>query len=155
MNKIIKDILVFFKNIPFGWFDAFRHYFNYQGRTSRAGFWSFAILNSLIALLLYFISYYFGFVYRIQIFFQYIDTYLFFTVYILLTLIPSFCLCIRRLHDLNLRGIWFWIWLIALIISLPYIYVNFVCQWFLLFVSCYPSSDNTRFGDKPELSFTT
>lgn len=155
MSKIIEDIFLFSRNIPLGWLDAFRHYFNYTGRTSRAGFWSFAIMNSLIALLLYFISYYCGFVYRIQFYYRYIDAYLFFTIYILVTLIPSFCLCIRRLHDLNLRGFLFWIWLVALIISVPYLYINFVCQWFLLFVACYPSSDNTRFGDKPKTMFTT
>lgn len=155
MSKIIEDIFLFLRNIPFGWLDAFRYYFSYTGRTSRAGFWSFAIMNSLIALLLYFISYYYDFVYRIQFYYRYIDAYLFFTIYILLTLIPSFCLCIRRLHDLNLRGFWFWLWLVALIVSVPYLYINFVCQWFLLFVACYPSSDKSRFGDKPKIVFTT
>lgn len=155
MNEIIQDIRLFIKNIPWGWFNAFQHYFNYKGRTSRAGFWSFAIMNSLIALLLYLMSYYLGLVYNFSFFSYPVGTYLLFTIYILLTLIPSFCLCIRRLHDLNLRGFWFWIWLFILFISLPNIYINFTCQWFLLFVSCYPSSNNTRFGNKPENVFTT
>lgn len=155
MSEVIENIFLFIRNIPLGWFDAFRHYFNYKGRTNRAGFWFFAIMNSLIALFLYFMSYYFDLVYSFSFLSYSIGTYLLFTIYILLTLVPSFCLCIRRLHDLNLMGFWVWIWIVALFLSLPYVYVNFVCQWFLLFVSCYPSSDNIRYGKKPEISFTT
>ncbi|CAI3926054.1 DUF805 family (yhaH) [Commensalibacter communis] len=154
MQKLIRNILLFIKNIPRGWIDAWRHYFYFKGRTNRSGFWSFAIMNSLVAYVLFLLSAQLGLVYGINLYTKYVESYLLFTIYIIASMAPSFCLCIRRLHDLNLRGFWFWIWLLVLFVSIPYMYVNFVCQWFILLVACYPSSENERFGSPPQSSFT-
>ncbi|MDI2112220.1 DUF805 domain-containing protein [Commensalibacter nepenthis] len=154
MQKVTHDILLFIKNMPQGWVDAWRHYFYFKGRTNRSGFWSFAVINSLIAYALFVISAQLGLIYGVQVHTVYLECYLLFTVYILLSMIPSFCLCIRRLHDLNLRGAWFWVWFLVLFATIPYLYVNFVCQWFMLMVACYPSSEKERFGSPPKTCFT-
>ncbi|OUI78166.1 hypothetical protein HK18_08935 [Commensalibacter intestini] len=150
MSEIIQKLLMFIKNMPKAWGEAWHHYFYFQGRTNNVDFWSFAIINSFIAFILFLINDAFGLVYRIQYENYYLECHLLFTIYILLSFIPSFCLCIRRLHDLNLRGIWFWVWLLCLLISLPYMYINFICQWILLVIASYPSGDKNRFGEKPQ-----
>lgn len=149
MAEIIRQLLIFIKNMPKAWLDAWRHYFDFWGRTNNIDFWSFAIINSLIAFALFLINDILGLVYDIRYRNYDIECHLLFTIYILLSLTPSFCLCIRRLHDLNWRGGWLWVWLFCLLASQPYIYINFICQWILLVIASYPSGDKNRFGDKP------
>lgn len=149
MGEIVRQLLRFIQNMPRAWGDAWYHYFDFKGRTNNVNFWSFAVINSLIAFILFLINDTLGLIYQIQYRNNNIECHLLFTIYILLSLIPSFCLCIRRLHDLNWRGIWFWGWLLCLFISKPYIYINFIFQWILLVIASYPSGDKNRFGEKP------
>ncbi|MDI2090474.1 DUF805 domain-containing protein [Commensalibacter oyaizuii] len=150
MHQEVQKILINIKKMPKGWLDAFYHYATYKGRTNRLGFWSFAILNAFILLTLFIIDELLALIYRIYIYRFYIDIHLLFTIYALISIVPSICLCIRRLHDLNLRG---W-WLILLIVPFPYMYINYIFQLILLIAVNYPSDEYNRFGHKPEKDFT-
>lgn len=129
-----------------GWYDAFPHYFYFKGRTNRLGFWSFAFLNNFLFLLLFMLDIYFGLRFRFFIGKLYYDFYLLSSSYLLLTLIPSVSLCIRRLHDANYRG---W-WVLLLFIPIPFLYINFFSRLLFLIIASLPSTKaGNRFGKQP------
>jgi len=85
--------------------DAFRHYFDFHGKTSKKAFWFFVLYHIIISLMLSFISE---------------DLY---NVYSLIVFIPSLAISVRRLHDIGKSGWWVliglipiigWIWLFIL-----------------------------------------
>ena len=85
--------------------DAFKHYFDFQGRTGRKAFWYFVLWNFIISFVLSWISKDLA------------------NVYSLIVLIPSLAIGVRRLHDIGKSGWWIllslipiigWIWLIIL-----------------------------------------
>lgn len=139
--RLDRVISIFISN----WWDAILHYFYFSGRTSRSGFWCFAILNSLILYFLFCIDEYFHLIYRVTFHYYYCDIHLFFLIYFLLTIFPSFVLFIRRLHDINLSGLW----VLLMIIPLPYLYLNFLIQIIFLVIASFPGSENNRYGIKP------
>lgn len=86
------------------------NYFNFSGRTSRAGYWWAVLFNWIISLLLGWLLPPVG------------------TIYGYLALIPGIALCFRRLHDVGKSGWWY------LFNLLP------VIGWIILIVQyCKPS----------------
>lgn len=133
-----------------GWWDAFRHYFYFMGRTNRTGFWSFALLNNIIFFLLFIIDNFFQLRYRLLIGKIYCDFHLLSSAFLLLSFFPTLCLCVRRLHDLNYRG-----WWMIFIIPTPS-YISFFCQLAFLVIASLPGTKQVnRFGLEPTGKITT
>ena len=85
--------------------DAFKHYFDFKGKTGRKAFWYFVLWNFIISLVLSWVSKDLA------------------NIYSLIVLIPSLAIGVRRLHDIGKSGWWIllalipiigWIWLIIL-----------------------------------------
>lgn len=147
LSWCIFNVKRFFK----GWLDAYIHYSYYQGRSNRTGFWSFAILNAFLLGTLHSVDERFSLVYRVYIKQYYLDLHVLFSIYLLVSFIPSICLCIRRLHDLNLSGRW----LLLVFIPMPFLYLSFFFRLIFLIAASYPSDEANRFGAKPVDCFTT
>lgn len=76
------------------YFDAFRRYFDFKGRTSRKAYWMFVLFNYVITGVLN--------IFSEQSFF----TALICGVYGLVIVIPLIASEVRRLHDLGKSGWW-------------------------------------------------
>jgi uncharacterized membrane protein YhaH (DUF805 family) len=74
--------------------NAFNRYTDFAGRTSVGGFWRFAAVNFLAALVLIVLA---------QISWIFFVIY---TIYLIALLIPSLAIAVRRLHDTGKTG-WF------------------------------------------------
>ncbi len=109
---------------------AFGNYFNFSGRDSRKQYWMFILINVVISLLLQMIC---GLILG-----QYIGG-IITGLYSLVLLIPSLAILVRRLHDVNKSGFWYFIWLIPII------------GWIWLLILLCKKGDETvnRFGPVP------
>ena len=84
----------------------FRNYTNFSGRSTRSDYWYVYLANLLIAFGTAFICSILGI---IEVFL------VFYTIYSLATFIPSIALAIRRMHDINMSGWWYFIVLVPII----------------------------------------
>ncbi len=86
--------------------DFWRNYANFSGRTSRAGYWTVWLINTIISFLLGLLG-------------NYIPAVSFVAgIYSLAILIPSLAICIRRLRDAGYSWGWYFLNLIPLIGSI-------------------------------------
>jgi len=110
---------------------ALKKSFVFKGRARRKEYWYFALFNILISL---FIGY-------IDILTPTTDMRAVVGFYIIVMLIPSISVGVRRLHDTNRTGWWYFITLIPIIGGI------------VLFVFMVLDSDNSenQFGDNPKL----
>ncbi len=93
--------------------DALRHYADFTGRARRRDFWLFVLFNLIFMFVAAILDMIFG-------------TYLFYPLYSLGVLLPSWAVAIRRLHDTDHCGWWIliglvpfigWIWLLVLYVQ--------------------------------------
>ena len=91
------------RNIFACYANAFKKYFDFKGRTSRWGYWSFVLVNFVISFILGILAIYFV---------PYLDT-----AYSLLVFIPGVALSFRRLHDVNKSGWWFGVPMFIMIVA--------------------------------------
>jgi len=117
---------------------ALRKYAVFEGRARRREYWIFELMNSAIALALFLLAVALGkagYPYFLSLPF----------IYIAATMIPSLSGLIRRLHDTNHSGWWFWI------SALP------VVGPFILLGMTVTDSDpgENRFGPNPKRQPTT
>lgn len=96
---------------------AFENYFKFTGRASRSEYWYFVLFNAIVIAFLIV-----GFIFVDGSF------YYAYIIYALAALFPSLGLLVRRLHDVNKSGWWFFISLIP-----------FVGAIWLLVLLCLPS----------------
>ena len=109
-------------NLFFWYKTVFSKYAVFSGRARRKEYWMFVLASSIISLILLLIS---------MIFFK---LPLLNYIYNIVSLLPSFALCARRLHDTNHRGWWILVPIAGLV--------------FMFFEGDY---DSNRFGDNPKL----
>jgi uncharacterized membrane protein YhaH (DUF805 family) len=83
--------------------DAFRKYATFEGRASRKSFWMYILVYLIIAFFVGFIDGFIG-----------ADGILISILWIAFTL-PSISICVRRLHDINKSGWWYFIQLIPIL----------------------------------------
>lgn len=101
-----------------------KNYFNFKDRTSVRGYWMAVLINIVVAILLVLLSKFSG-----------IFTIVYF-LYCLAVLIPGIALSVRRLHDINKSGGWFFIGFVPIVGAI-----------LLLIWSCSGSVDEgNRFG---------
>jgi uncharacterized membrane protein YhaH (DUF805 family) len=112
---------------------ALRNYAVFAGRARRREYWTFELMNSAITIALFVLAVVLGkagYPYFLGLPFLYIAA----------TLIPSFSSLVRRLHDTNRSGWWFFISMIPLVGPL------------ILFVMTITDSNpgENRFGPNPK-----
>ena len=117
---------------------ALRNYAVFRGRARRREYWIFELMNFAIALALFVLAVTLGkagYPYFLSLPF----------IYIAATMIPSLASLIRRLHDTNRSGWWFFISMIPLVGPL------------ILFAMTVTDSDpgENRFGPNPKRQPTT
>jgi uncharacterized membrane protein YhaH (DUF805 family) len=107
--------------------DAFKRYFDFDGRSRRKEFWVFAVTNAIVSFGLIAIG-------------NRIHTQLPYDVYLAAACVPSMAVWVRRLHDTGHSSYWF------LLIFLPVVGV------IILFVSLCSDSDGgmNRYGPSPK-----
>ncbi|MBK7845658.1 MAG: DUF805 domain-containing protein [Bdellovibrionales bacterium] len=71
---------------------AFSDYANFAGRSSRREFWMFSILNPIFYIAIAMVCVFLGLSTKIA------------TIYLMVSLIPSFAVSVRRMHDTNRSG---------------------------------------------------
>ena len=94
--------------------DAFKHYFDFDGRASRRAYWMFALFNIIAALIAAAIDAVLGIK-------------LFDPLYSLAVAIPSLALLVRRFHDID-RSAWNLLWLFLPLIGWIVIFVMTVLR---------------------------
>ncbi|MCM1322554.1 MAG: DUF805 domain-containing protein [Acetobacter sp.] len=100
------------------------NYAKFDGRVSRRQYWMFTLYSVIISFVIGFIG---GLIPFLSIFSL---------LFAIALLVPSVCLGIRRLHDINLSG---WFYLIA--------FVPFIGGLALLFLFCMPGdAEDNKFG---------
>lgn len=92
--------------------EAFKKYAEFNGRTSRKGFWMFVLFNIIASIVISIIDGVFNLKYYNgnQGFLS--------SIYNLVLIIPSFAIAIRRMHDINHSGWWILFPIVNLIMSL-------------------------------------
>jgi uncharacterized membrane protein YhaH (DUF805 family) len=81
---------------------CFKKSFVWEGRASRAEFWWFELAQALIVIAALIID-------------QIIGTGFLYIIAVIALILPSIAVFIRRLHDTDRTGWWFWIYLLPLI----------------------------------------
>ena len=102
---------------------ALKNYVKLRGRSTRSEYWYFLLFNVLIGIVLGFVDVFTG------NFVQETGQGLFGALYSLAILIPSITVLVRRLHDTNRSGWWFFVLFIPLI------------GWIILFIFMVLRSD--------------
>ena len=82
------------KNIITAYLQAWKKYVTFSGRSSRYDFWAFVFVNSIVSIILTFVSLFAG-MYDILG-----------SIYSLAVFIPSLAITVRRLHDVDRKGWW-------------------------------------------------
>lgn len=133
-KEIWSDIKTGFKNIKINkeTFNEFfveylkNNYSKFDGRISRQQYWMFALYSMLIGIVLNICIVLLPFLAVFGI------------IYSFALLVPSICLIIRRLHDVNLSGWWFFVSLVPLLGAIA-----------LLIILCLPSDAKANnYGEK-------
>lgn len=86
--------------------EALKKYADFSGRARRKEYWMFTLCNVIIAMLVAFVSN------------LVLGSNILSSIYSLALLLPSWAICVRRLHDIGKSGWWFFISLIPLVGSI-------------------------------------
>jgi uncharacterized membrane protein YhaH (DUF805 family) len=93
------------------YFNAFNNYATFSGRATRSEYWFFVLFNIIFIILAMLLDNAFGTTikmgYGVSLPYGYI-----YIAYLIITLLPSFAVGVRRLHDVGKSG---WFFLISLI----------------------------------------
>lgn len=95
------------------YFRAFKNYAKCDGRATRKEYWWFILFHNIVVFALSFLDGVLGFY----------STDNMTLIYMFASACPSICLQIRRLHDVGMRGTWWWIGSVP-ILNLYLLYLN-------------------------------
>jgi uncharacterized membrane protein YhaH (DUF805 family) len=101
------------KNIPNWFILPFKRTADFNGRSGRSEFWTFAIINTILLFVLFYsaeLSNILNFIAKL---------------YTLLIIVPSIAVGIRRLHDIGKSG-WWLLLLFIILIGLPVLIYFFI-----------------------------
>lgn len=93
------------------YFKVLGKYATFQGRARRKEYWMFALVNFIVILILAIL----GAVLNAASPKATLAVWVVLGVYMLLTVVPCIAVMIRRLHDTNRSGWWFWIQLVPVV----------------------------------------
>jgi uncharacterized membrane protein YhaH (DUF805 family) len=108
------------------------NYANFSGRARRSEYWYYVLFNLIICMVLFGLSFALGMVGMIL-----------YIVYALGTLIPSLAVVVRRLHDVNKSGWFYFVGLIPIIGPI----------WLLVLLATEGTSGPNQYGDDPKMDY--
>jgi uncharacterized membrane protein YhaH (DUF805 family) len=106
--------------------DVFKKYAEFNGRARRKEYWMFTLFNFLAIVLLLIVSL--------------IGLWFLLPIYVLAVVIPSLALTIRRLHDTDRSGWWFFIGFVPLVGGI----------WFFVLMVLEGTKGENQFGPDPK-----
>jgi uncharacterized membrane protein YhaH (DUF805 family) len=109
-----------------------KKYSTFRGRASRGEYWGFTLINVVIYAVLF----------GLGAAMQSVVLYVVGGIFILATLLPALAVTVRRLHDINKGGGWFFITFVPSIGSI----------WLLILTLLPGTPGENRFGEKPSSS---
>jgi uncharacterized membrane protein YhaH (DUF805 family) len=104
------------------------NYANFKGRARRKEYWMFALFNVIFAFVALIIDYVIG------------TWGVIYGLYVLAIIIPSLAVFVRRMHDLDKSGWWFFIWFIPLIGAI----------WLLVLLCTDGTAGENKYGASPK-----
>lgn len=125
------------------YFKAFENYFNFKGRARRKEFWFFILFQLIILFIISIIQFdlFYNFFDEIE---KKYDAYILMESFIIITLIPSLSLTIRRFHDSGRSGLW--------VIALFFPIISFFALAYLLISG---DEGKNKYGENPKNEFKT
>lgn len=118
---------------------VFQNYANFNGRARRSEYWYFLLFNIAIFFLVAIIGAILGSLFN-DVMTGLVIAYVFILLYNLATLIPSIAVLVRRLHDVNKSG---WFYFVAFI---PLVGVI----WLIILLCSEGTSGNNEYGSDPK-----
>ena len=118
---------------------VFENYANFKGRARRSEYWYFQLFNLIILLSSLIIGAVIGSLFD-NTFGGVVAAYIVFAIYTLLTIIPAFAVIVRRLHDVDKSGWFYFIILIPLIGSI----------WLLVLFFTEGTIGTNQYGSDPK-----
>ena len=113
---------------------VFKQYLDFSGRARRKEYWMFVLFHFIALFLLMLIDTTIGTTVGEE------GVGFFYLVYLVLAIIPSIAVSVRRLHDLGKSGVWF------LINFIPFI----GAIWFLILTCMEGQSKPNQWGENPK-----
>jgi uncharacterized membrane protein YhaH (DUF805 family) len=112
--------------------EVLRKWNDFKGRSRRTEYWYFALFNFLVAVILSFIS----IIGNSKVFIYILYA------YCIILIIPTLAVMVRRLHDTDRNGWWFFISLIPIIGPI----------WLFVLVVLDSNSGDNKYGPNPKIS---
>lgn len=110
-----------------------KKYGDFNGRARRKEYWMFFLFNSIFALVASILDLFLGF--KIS------DYGLIYGIYMLILIVPSLAVGVRRLHDINKSGVWILIGLIPIIGTI----------WLLILLCTDGINIGNQYGPDPKI----
>lgn len=118
--------------------NAFANWRRWEGRTRRRDYWLFTLANAIVTLILFVLL----FVWDDNKAFNVI-TLLAFIVYVLVSVVPAVAITIRRLHDIEKSGYYYFLQFIPLVGTV----------WFIILMSIKGDYGKNKYGADPKEVF--
>lgn len=116
-----------------------KNYIKFSGRASRKEFWSFIIIDLLVFILLFILDDWLG-LYTAKVYNAMIIKYGYLEIgYSVLTICPTICVNIRRLHDIGKSGYWYLVG-----------YIPILGIYVLVLLLTDGTKEKNQYGDVPE-----
>ncbi|MCJ2187819.1 DUF805 domain-containing protein [Novosphingobium sp. 2638] len=134
----------------------FYRYADFQGRSRRMEFWSFAVLNVVVMAVLASLAFSTGFSHRVllqraefggRLGIAAIAFFAILGIYSLATLVPSIAVNVRRLHDRDMSG-WWCLGFVVLGVVPVFGWIASICYLVIMFLPGTPGAN--RFGEDPK-----
>lgn len=134
----------------------FRRYAEFSGRSRRMEYWAFTLLNFIVASVLLGLAISSGLSYRSLVASGTLDSGLgvaaisflvILGLYLLVALLPGIAVTVRRLHDRNMSGWWYLVFIVLSMLPL----IGFIASIALLVIFFLPGTPGpNRFGEDPK-----
>ena len=111
-------------------------YANFSGRATRSEFWYFILFYYLLCLPFCMLAFLTGLGNSFQLFYLTVGIAI---IIGLLIMVPTYAVCVRRLHDTGRSGWWIFLYFIPYIGSIA-----------LIIILCFKSDEDNKYGPKPQ-----
>jgi|SRR5690554_1117158 len=111
-----------------------KNYTNFSGRARRSEYWMFLLFNILIVITLFVMAEFINEITGSE------SSFIFVGIYMLFVIIPHLAVVVRRLHDINKSGLYWFVRIIPLIGPI----------WLLVLLVEDSSAGNNKYGPNPK-----
>ncbi len=118
--------------------NAIKNWRRWEGRSRRRDYWMFTLVNFIITSILASLMLVLPDVYEFHII-----TIFAYCFYVLLSIVPAVAVTIRRLHDINKSGYYYFVQFVPLIGSI----------WFIILMATVGDYGPNKYGEDPKAEF--